>query len=82
MRHWALDTARSSGRVDRDKYYDLQEVFSCMFYIIDLGITVDLPDVEHTYYSGKLQMLPPHLYDAQNKKSYWLGMRFFNFLID
>lgn len=79
VRRWAIATARSLGRVDRDNYYDLQEVFSCMFYIIDLGITVDFPNVDESYCSGKLQMLPPHLYDSKNKKNYWLGMLFFLF---
>ncbi|XP_053334391.1 probable helicase senataxin isoform X2 [Clarias gariepinus] len=74
VRRWAIATARSLGRVDRDNYYDLQEVFSCMFYIIDLGITVDFPNVDESYCSGKLQMLPPHLYDSKNKKNYWLGI--------
>uniref|UniRef100_W5UB54 Putative helicase senataxin n=1 Tax=Ictalurus punctatus TaxID=7998 RepID=W5UB54_ICTPU len=74
VRHWAIATARSLGRVDRDNYYDLQEVFLCMFYIIDLGITVDFPNVDDSYCSGKLQMLPPHLYDSKNKKNYWLGI--------
>ncbi|KAF4076992.1 hypothetical protein AMELA_G00203080 [Ameiurus melas] len=74
VRHWAIATARSLGRVDRDNYYDLQEVFLCMFYIIDLGITVDFPNVDDSYCSGKLQMLPPHLYESKNKKNYWLGI--------
>lgn len=76
MRRWAIATAKSMGRVDRDKYYDLQEVFSCMFYILDLGITLDCPSVDGSQYSGKLQILPPHLYDSKNKKSYWLGILF------
>ncbi|TSK72033.1 putative helicase senataxin [Bagarius yarrelli] len=75
VRRWAIATARSLGRVDRDNYYDLQEVFSCMFYIIDLGITVDdFLSMSDSYCSGKLQILPPHLYDSKNKKSYWLGI--------
>ncbi|MCJ8741079.1 hypothetical protein PDJAM_G00066540 [Pangasius djambal] len=77
VRHWAIATARSLGRVDRDNYYDLQEVFSCMFYIIDLGISVDFPTMDDSYCSGKLQIpppLPPHLYEAKNKKNYWLGI--------
>lgn len=45
-----------------------------MFYIIDLGITIELPTMEEG--SGKLHRLPPHLYDSKNKKSYWLGMLF------
>ncbi|KAF7696811.1 hypothetical protein HF521_005229 [Silurus meridionalis] len=74
VRRWAIATARSLGRVDRDNYYDLQEVFSCMFYIIDLGITVDFINVDDQYCSGKLNILPPHLYDSKNKKHYWLGI--------
>ncbi|KAL7853299.1 hypothetical protein AOLI_G00201430 [Acnodon oligacanthus] len=74
VRRWAISTARSLGRVDRDGYYELKEVFSCMFYIIELGISLDFQDVEHTYYSGKLQWIPSHLYDSKNEKNYWLGI--------
>ncbi|XP_060791611.1 probable helicase senataxin isoform X2 [Neoarius graeffei] len=75
VRRWAIATAKSLGRVDRDNYYYLQEVFTCMFYVIDLGITVDLDiNMDDSYCSGKLQMLPPHLYDSKNKKNYWLGI--------
>lgn len=75
MRRWAIATARSLGRVDRDNYYDLQEAFTCMFYVIDLGITVDFLSTDDSYCSGKLKMLQPHLFDSKNKKSYWLGMQ-------
>ncbi|XP_058270980.1 probable helicase senataxin isoform X1 [Hemibagrus wyckioides] len=74
VRRWAIATARSLGRVDRDNYYDLQEVFSCMFYVIDLGITVDFLNMDDSYYSGKMNVLQPHLFDSKNKKSYWLGI--------
>ncbi|XP_062867427.1 probable helicase senataxin [Trichomycterus rosablanca] len=74
VRRWAIDAARSLGRVDRDSYYDLQEVFSCMFYIIELGISLDVPDQEDMYWSGRLHLLPSHLYDSKNKKNYWLGI--------
>lgn len=61
--------------VDRDAYYDLQEIFSCMFYVIELGITLDFPDLtQESYAGGVIQMLPSHLYDSQNKKNYWLGL--------
>ncbi|XP_037401751.1 probable helicase senataxin isoform X2 [Pygocentrus nattereri] len=74
VRRWAISTARSLGRVDRDCYYEIKEVFSCMFYIIELGISLDFLDVDHTYHSGRLQWIPTHLYDSKNEKNYWLGI--------
>lgn len=61
--------------VDRDAYYDLQEIFSCMFYVIGVksGKSKDIPSSE-SYAGGVIQMLPSHLYDSQNKKNYWLGL--------
>ncbi|XP_035377280.1 probable helicase senataxin isoform X1 [Electrophorus electricus] len=73
VRRWAIATARSLGRVDRDMYYELEEIFSCMFYIVELGISLDFPELDD-YCSGKIQMLPSHLYDSKNKKNYWLGV--------
>ncbi|KAI4892650.1 hypothetical protein NFI96_025055 [Prochilodus magdalenae] len=73
VRRWAISTARSLGRVDRDSFYELQEVFSCMFYVIELGISLDFPD-NNLYISGKMQWMPSHLYDSKNEKNYWLGI--------
>ncbi|XP_016325677.1 probable helicase senataxin isoform X1 [Sinocyclocheilus anshuiensis] len=75
VRRWAIDTAKTMKSVDRDTYYDLKEIFFCMFYIIELGISLDFPDLEpESYAGGVVQMLPSHLYDSQNKKNYWLGI--------
>ncbi len=80
MRRWAIDTAKTMKSVDRDACYDLQEIFSCMFYVIELGIYLDFPDLDQeTYAGGVIQRLPSHLYDSQNKKNYWLGL-FISFL--
>uniref|UniRef100_A0A8C1XUN7 Senataxin n=1 Tax=Cyprinus carpio TaxID=7962 RepID=A0A8C1XUN7_CYPCA len=75
VRRWAIDTAKTMKSVDRDSYYDLQEIFFCMFYVIELGISLDFPDLEpESYAGGAIQMLPSHLYDSQDKKNYWLGI--------
>lgn len=75
MRRWAIDAAKTMKSVDRDAYYDLQEIFFCMFYVIELGISLDVPDLDPgSYAGGTLTMLPSHLYDSQNKKNYWLGL--------
>nr|XP_009293373.1 probable helicase senataxin isoform X2 [Danio rerio] len=75
VRRWAIDLAKTLKSVDRDAYYDLREIFACMFQIIELGISLDLPDLDPgCYASGKVPMLPSHLYDAKNKKNYWLGI--------
>lgn len=61
--------------VDRDAYYDLQEIFSSMLYVIELGFFEDFPNLDpNSYASGTIQRLPSHLYDAHNKKNYWLGL--------
>lgn len=79
VRRWAIDAAKTMKSVDRDAYYDLQEIFFCMFYVIELGISLDVPDLDPgSYAGGTLTMLPSHLYDSQNKKNYWLGL--FEFL--
>ncbi|XP_053551559.1 probable helicase senataxin [Bombina bombina] len=75
IRRWAIVTARAQGKVDRDDYYDLQEVFTCLFKVIELGL-FDNPDI-YSYSDieeGKLILLPDHLYDTANYKNYWLGI--------
>uniref|UniRef100_A0A672RWS6 Senataxin n=1 Tax=Sinocyclocheilus grahami TaxID=75366 RepID=A0A672RWS6_SINGR len=75
VRRWAIDTAKTMKSVDRDAYYDLQEIFSCMFYVIELGMSLNFPDLDQeSYAGGVIQTLPSHLYDSQNKKNYWLGI--------
>uniref|UniRef100_A0A673L5Q5 Probable helicase senataxin n=1 Tax=Sinocyclocheilus rhinocerous TaxID=307959 RepID=A0A673L5Q5_9TELE len=75
VRRWAIDTAKTMKSVDRDAYYDLQEIFSCMFYVIELGMSLNFPDLDQESYArGVIQTLPSHLYDSQNKKNYWLGI--------
>ena len=66
--------ARSLGNVDRDDFYDLQEIFSCMFCVVELGISRNLRGIDITYDpTTKMTMLPSHLYDSKNDKNYWLG---------
>ncbi|XP_072517573.1 probable helicase senataxin isoform X2 [Salminus brasiliensis] len=72
VRRWAIATAKSNGCVDRDSFYSLQEAFTCMLLVIELGISLEV--MEGTYYSGKLHCLPSHLYDRENEKNYWLGI--------
>ncbi|KAG1932211.1 probable helicase senataxin [Pimephales promelas] len=75
VRRWAIDAAKTMKSVDRDAYYDLQDIFFCMFYVIELGISLDVPDLDpESYAGGTIPMLPSHLYDSQNKKNYWLGI--------
>ncbi|XP_056122108.1 probable helicase senataxin [Rhinichthys klamathensis goyatoka] len=75
VRRWAIDAAKTMKSVDRDAYYDLQDIFFCMFYVIELGISLDVPDLDPgSYAGGTISMLPSHLYDSQNKKNYWLGI--------
>ncbi|XP_051960453.1 probable helicase senataxin [Xyrauchen texanus] len=75
VRRWAIDAAKTMRSVDRDAYYDLQEIFSCMFYVIELGISLDFPDLDQeSYAEGTVPRLPSHLYDSHNKKNYWLGI--------
>nr|XP_033816187.1 probable helicase senataxin isoform X2 [Geotrypetes seraphini] len=75
IRRWAILTARTLGKVDRDDYYDLQEVFTCLFKVIELGL-FENPDIYSfsEIAKGKLVLLPPHLYDTKNYKNYWLGI--------
>uniref|UniRef100_A0A7M4EFZ1 Senataxin n=1 Tax=Crocodylus porosus TaxID=8502 RepID=A0A7M4EFZ1_CROPO len=75
IRRWAILTARNLGKVDRDDYYDLQEVLTCLFKVIELGL-FDSPDIycSSVIEKGKLVLLPSHLYDSANYKNYWLGI--------
>ncbi|KAM3911735.1 putative helicase senataxin [Leptodactylus fuscus] len=75
IRRWAILTARAQGKVDRDDYYDLQEVFTCLFKVIELGL-FENPDIysSNGLEDGKLILLPDHLYDTSNYKNYWLGV--------
>ncbi|MBN3299824.1 SETX helicase, partial [Amia calva] len=75
VRKWAIHTARSLGKVDRDDFYDLQDVFSCMFRVIELDIFMN-SDIYSSLNreEGKMVLLPPHLYDSTNYKNYWLGI--------
>ncbi|XP_032489831.1 probable helicase senataxin isoform X1 [Phocoena sinus] len=75
VRRWAILTARNLGKVDRDDYYDLQEVLTCLFKVIELGL-LESPDIytSSVLEKGKLILLPSHMYDAANYKNYWLGI--------
>uniref|UniRef100_A0A6I8S442 Senataxin n=1 Tax=Xenopus tropicalis TaxID=8364 RepID=A0A6I8S442_XENTR len=75
VRRWAIMTARTQGKVDRDDYYDLKEVFTCLFKVIELGL-FENPDIygNSEIEEGKLILLPSHLYDISNYKNYWLGI--------
>ncbi|NXF46395.1 SETX helicase, partial [Oceanites oceanicus] len=75
IRRWAILTARSLGKVDRDDYYDLQEVLTCLFKVIELGL-FESPDIYSfsMIEKGRLILLPSHLYDTTNYKNYWLGI--------
>nr|XP_008123104.1 PREDICTED: LOW QUALITY PROTEIN: probable helicase senataxin [Anolis carolinensis] len=75
VRRWAILTARSLGKVDRDDYYDIQEVLTCLFKVIELGLFEE-PGLFHSAVleKGRLLLLPPHLYDTDNYKNYWLGI--------
>ncbi|XP_058380337.1 probable helicase senataxin isoform X2 [Diceros bicornis minor] len=75
VRRWAILTARNLGKVDRDDYYDLQEVLTCLFKVIELGL-LESPDIYtcSVLEKGKLILLPSHMYDTTNYKNYWLGI--------
>ncbi|XP_068409081.1 probable helicase senataxin isoform X1 [Eschrichtius robustus] len=75
VRRWAILTARNLGKVDRDDYYDLQEVLTCLFKVIELGL-LESPDIytSSVLEKGKLILLPSHMYDTANYKNYWLGI--------
>ncbi|MBN3281370.1 SETX helicase, partial [Polyodon spathula] len=75
VRKWAIRTARALGKVDRDDFYDLQDVFSCMFKVIELDLFLNSDIYSCSVMEeGKLILLPPHLYDSTNYKDYWLGI--------
>ncbi|XP_072285581.1 probable helicase senataxin isoform X3 [Pyxicephalus adspersus] len=75
IRRWAILTARAQGKVDRDDYYDLEEVFTCLFKVIELGLFESADIYIYTELeNGKLTLLPSHLYDTANYKNYWLGI--------
>ncbi|XP_059849764.1 probable helicase senataxin isoform X1 [Hypanus sabinus] len=75
IRKWAILAARSLGKVERDDFYDLQEVITCLLKVIELDL-FENTDFYHSYgmEEGKLILLPPHLYDVTNHKNYWLGI--------
>ncbi|XP_048469513.1 probable helicase senataxin isoform X2 [Rhincodon typus] len=75
IRRWAILAAKSLGKVERDDFYDLQEVITCLLKVIEL----DLFENADFYNSsgieeGKMILLPPHLYEVTNHKTYWLGI--------
>ncbi|XP_059944156.1 probable helicase senataxin [Mesoplodon densirostris] len=72
---WAILTARNLGKVDRDDYYDLQEVLTCLFKVTELGL-LESPDIDTSSVleKGKLILLLSHMYDTANYKNYWLGI--------
>ncbi|NWI96762.1 SETX helicase, partial [Pitta sordida] len=75
IRRWAILTARNLGKVDRDDYYDLEEVLTCLFKVIELGLFENTDIYSSSMYEkGKLILLPAHLYDTANYKNYWLGI--------
>ncbi|XP_036892405.1 probable helicase senataxin isoform X2 [Sturnira hondurensis] len=75
VRRWAILTAKGLGKVERDDYYDLQEVLTCLFRVIELGL-LENPDIytSSVLEKGKLVLLPSHMYDAASYKNYWLGL--------
>ncbi|XP_062409418.1 probable helicase senataxin isoform X1 [Sardina pilchardus] len=75
VRSWAIATARMLGCVDRDDFYDVEEVLACMFCVLELGISFPLEDSDPpSACNGKLARMPAHLYDSSNVKNYWLGI--------
>ncbi|NWS36771.1 SETX helicase, partial [Polioptila caerulea] len=75
IRRWAILTARNLGKVDRDDYYDLEEVLTCLFRVIELGLFENSDIYSSSMFEkGKLILLPAHLYDTANYKNYWLGI--------
>ncbi|XP_067825887.1 probable helicase senataxin isoform X2 [Heptranchias perlo] len=75
IRKWAILAARSLGKVERDDFYDLQEVITCLLKVIELDL-FENTDFYNCYgiEVGKLILLPSHLYDITNHKNYWLGI--------
>ncbi|XP_041753580.2 probable helicase senataxin isoform X1 [Coregonus clupeaformis] len=75
VRRWAIGAARTLGKVDRDDFYELQDIFSCMFCNVELRIPQNFPDMDTSYDpTTKMTWLQPHLYDSKNDKNYWLGI--------
>ncbi|KAJ8286560.1 hypothetical protein GJAV_G00040580 [Gymnothorax javanicus] len=75
VRRWAIRAAIFLGKVDRDDFYDLQDIFISMFCVIELDIFHDC-DIDTSYNpkESKIGLLPRHLYDSTNYKTYWLGL--------
>nr|XP_034958105.1 probable helicase senataxin isoform X1 [Zootoca vivipara] len=75
IRRWAILTARSLGKVDRDDYYDIQEVLTCLLKVIELDLFENACVYSpRTIEKGNLILLPDHLYDSTSYKNYWLGI--------
>ncbi|XP_078476126.1 putative helicase senataxin isoform X2 [Lampetra planeri] len=87
VRKWALLTARELGRISRDDYYDLAEVIGCLLRVVDINPFIN-PDLYSAALEAAaeadgggggnsslaLMLLPHHLFDPTNHKSYWLGV--------
>ncbi|XP_053229668.1 probable helicase senataxin [Podarcis raffonei] len=75
IRRWAIMTAKSLGKVDRDDYYDIQEVLNCLLRVIELNLFENAYVYNPTTVEkGNLILLPDHLYDITSYKNYWLGI--------
>ncbi|XP_007900944.2 LOW QUALITY PROTEIN: probable helicase senataxin [Callorhinchus milii] len=74
VRKWAILTARSLGKVERDDFYDLQEVITCLLRVIELDLFENSDIYNSVDTETTLILLPPHLYDITNHKNYWLGI--------
>ncbi|XP_063065996.1 probable helicase senataxin [Engraulis encrasicolus] len=74
VRSWAIEKAQSLPSVDRDDFYDLEDVLTCMFQVLELGMSFTVEDSSLPAYDGKLMYLPTHLYDSNSEKNYWLGI--------
>ncbi|KPP75887.1 putative helicase senataxin, partial [Scleropages formosus] len=72
VRRWAIRTAKSLGKVDRDDFYDLKDVFCSMFRVLDLDLFHNSDVYSYIPENSKNALLPHHLYDAKNPKDYWL----------
>ncbi|KAM6984647.1 putative helicase senataxin [Aplochiton taeniatus] len=82
VRRWAIDVAKSQGVVDRDDFYDLQEIFESIFLVVELGMPENMCDLDMAYDPAhKMRTLPPHLYD-RNEKNLWLGICMLLTLLD
>ncbi|XP_032993583.1 probable helicase senataxin [Lacerta agilis] len=75
IRRWAIMTAKSLGKVDRDDYYDIQDVLTCLLRVIELNLFENAYVYNPTTIEkGNLILLPDHLYDITSYKNYWLGI--------